>query len=266
MSVARATFRRTWTVTWRAYPWTYFTSTALAGVLTISLAFLAYRALGGSAVSAQFISSTGSGDYVGYVAVGAIAYAFTVRMLLWAAKALLTEEREGTFAALVVSPTTRLPYLLGFAAFALLSTVLEVAALAGFAVLIGISLPVPGIGGLLVAIAVLGLAVFSISVVLGAVMLFAGEGHITQNTCFVVIGLLCGFTFPRSYLPVPFQWLAEVIPVTAAIDVVRAVLRGDLGTATLPRIGAAVLVSALYLAVGFAVLPAAERRVVERTF
>jgi ABC-2 type transport system permease protein len=266
MTVALATFQRTWTVTKRAYPWTYFTSTVLAGGLTIALAYLVYQAVGAGSVAADFAARTGSADYVGYVATGAIAYTFTVRMLLWTAKALITEEREGTIAALAVAPARRLPYLIGFAGFAVVSTVIEIATLCAFAALLGVSLPVPDPVGLVVVLAVFSTAVFSLSVVLGTVMLFAGEAHITQNTCFLVMGLLCGFTFPRSYLPEPAQWLAEVFPITPALDVVRVLLRGefDLG-ATAPRLGVALAVSGLYLIVGFGLLPFAERRVMERS-
>lgn len=266
MNVAWATFRRTWTVTRRAYPWTYFTSTVLAGALTIALAYLVFRAVGPGSVSPDFAARAGSTDYVGYVAVGAIAYTFAVRMLLWTAKALITEEREGTISALAVAPARRLPYLIGFASFSLLSTGIEVAALCLFAALLGISLPVPGAVGFLVVIAVFGTAVFSLSVMLGVIMLFAGEAHITQNTCFLGMGLVCGFTFPRSYLPVPVQWLAELVPVTPALDVAREFLRGELDVGAAPRLGATLAVSAVYLLVGFGLLPLAERRVMERSF
>jgi ABC-2 type transport system permease protein len=267
MNVALATFRRTWTVTRRAYPWTYFSSTVLSGALTIALAYLVFEAVGPGAVSADFATRTGSADYLGYVATGAIVFTFTVRMLLWTAKALITEEREQTIAALAVSPSHRVPYLVGFAVFAIVSTVLEVAALCAIAALLGVSLPVPDPVALVVALVVLGTAVFSLSVVLGVVMLFLGEAHISQNTCFLVMGLLCGFTFPRSYLPDPARWLAEVFPVTAALDVVRVLLRDGLHLgAAAPRLGVAFVVSGLYLAVGFRLLPLAERRVMERSF
>ncbi|MCX4527000.1 MULTISPECIES: ABC transporter permease [unclassified Streptomyces] len=267
MSVVLATFWRMWALTRRAYPWTYFTSTVLTGALTIVLAYLAYKAVGGGEVDSAFTSATGSSDYVGYVAVGAITYTFAVRMLLWTAKALITEEREGTIAALVVAPAGRMPYLLGFGAFAVLSTLAETGALAVVAGFLNVTLPVPHAAGLVLSLAVFTLALFAMSLVLSSVMLFAGEAHISQNTLFLGMGLLCGFTFPREYLPEAAQWLAEFLPVTAALDGLRAALSGDFDYATaMPRLGVAAVVSACYLALGRWLLPRAEQRALERTF
>ncbi|WP_341718655.1 ABC transporter permease [Micromonospora sp. FIMYZ51] len=266
-NVVWATFVRSWTMNRRAYPWTYFTSTVLAGALTISLAYLAFHAVGGSAVNAEFAQRAGSADYVGYVAVGALAYAFMVRMLLWTAKALITEEREGTIAALAVAPAHRLPYLMGFSLFAVASTGLEVAALSGFALLLGVQLPVPSLLNLALVLLILTIAVFSLSLVVSAVMLYAGEAHITQNTVFLLLGLICGFTFPRSYLPDLLRWLAELVPITAALDVARPLLNGAIDAAELtPRLAVALGVSVIYLIAGFWLLPRAESRAIERSF
>ncbi|MEV4690528.1 ABC transporter permease [Micromonospora echinospora] len=266
MQVAIATFHRLWTVTRRAYPWTYFASTVLSGSLTIALAYLAFQAVGPDGVSQEFTSITGSAHYVGYVAVGAVMYTFAVRLILWTAKALITEEREGTFVALVVAPARRMPYLLGFVAFAVLSTLAEAGAIAAVSVTLGVTIPAPDPVGLAIAIVVFVVALFAMSLVLGAVMLIASEAHISQNTVFLLMALICGFTFPREYLPVAVQWLAEALPVTAALDLVRAALSGDFDLARMSgRLVAGLSVSAAYLVGGFWLLPRAERRTVERT-
>ncbi|MFD7510567.1 ABC transporter permease [Streptomyces sp. NPDC059853] len=255
-----------WQTNRRAYPWTYFTSTVLAGALTMVLAYFAFVA-GGRRVSATFSAYAGSGDYLGYIAVGAITYAFAVRMLLWTAKALITEEREGTIVALLVAPATRVPYMIGFASFALVSTLAEAGALTVVALLIGVAFPTPHLLGLVVGVGIFTLALFSMSLILGAVMLFASEAHISQNTLFLVMGLVCGFTFPREYLPSPLQWLAETLPVTPALDVLREGLSGVFDIAeTGPRMAACLALCSVYLLASWWLLPRAERRVMERTF
>jgi len=255
-----------WVVTRRAYPWTYFVGTVLTGALTIGMAFLAFRAIGGGRVADDFAAKAGSADYLAFVAVGATANTFVVRLLLWAAKALIGEQREGTLAALIVAPARRLPYLLGFALFAVASTFAEVAALWGFAALLGITLPASDPAAAVIATGVITAAVFSLSIPLGALMIAAGEAHISQNTVFLVMAVLCGFTFPRAYLPEPAQWLAELIPVTPALDVVRgAFYHGQGPTELAPRIGAALALSLAYALAGLWLLPRAERRAMERT-
>lgn len=266
MSVAWATCVRTWVVTRRAYPWTYFVGTVLTGALTIGLAHLAFHAIGGGRVADDFVTTTGSADYIGFVAVGAGANVFIVRLLLWVAKALISEQREGTLAALVVAPAHRLPYLLGFATFAVASTLFEVATLAAFAALIGVSLPAANLTAAVIATGAITVAVFAISIPLGGLMIAAGEAHISQNTVFLTMALLCGFTFPRDYLPEPAQWLAELIPVTPALDAVRGALsHGQSVGEIAPRLGAALALSLVYALIGLRLLPHAERRALERT-
>ncbi|MFJ8505744.1 ABC transporter permease [Streptomyces avermitilis] len=267
MPAARATVWRTWQTTRRAYPWTYAVGTVLPAALTISLGYLGYHAIGGGEVGAGFDAGSGTTAYLAYLAVGATAYQFTVRLILWSAKALITEQRQGTLGALLIAPAPRLPYLLGFTAFAVLSSVAEFLTLAVVIGALGISVPVASpIGALAGALALIA-AVFAISVGLGGLMIAAGEAHISQNTVFVVLGLLCGFTFPRAYLPAPVQWLAEAFPTTSAMDVLHGSLTGGHHLADLaPRLATCLALAAVYLLIGLKTLPYAERRAVERTY
>ncbi|MBN6056053.1 ABC transporter permease, partial [Nonomuraea sp. RK-328] len=265
MTVAFATLRRSWLVTRRAYPWSYFVGTLLTGVFTMGLAYLGLRAIGGDQVSAEFAGRAGTADYLGYVAVGAAAYMFVVHGILWTGKAMIQEQREGTLGALVVAPARRLPYLLGFAMFAFTAVAVEVAVLLGCAALLGVRPAATGLVDAVLALAGLALAVFGMSVVLSDVMIVAGEAHITQNTVFYAVAILSGFTFPRDYLPEAFQWLGELVPVTPAMDVIRAVFTGGAGL-PLDRLAVTVLVSLAYTAAGLLAMPWAERRAMERSY
>ncbi|MFC4589185.1 ABC transporter permease [Sphaerisporangium corydalis] len=263
--VIRATFWRTWTVTRRAYPWSYFVGTLMLGVFTVGLAHLGLAAIGGGRVAGDFVTATGSADYLGYVTVGAAAFMFVTHGVLWAGKALIQEQREGTLGALLVAPAGRLPYLLGFAAFAFTAIVLEVSVLLGCAYALGVRPAASGPGDAALAILVLGVAVFGMSLVLSAVMITAGEAHITQNSVFLAIALLSGFTFPRRYLPGVLQWLGELVPTTAAMDVLRGVFTTGAGPAP-GRTAVALAVGLLYVVVGLLWLPRAERHAMERSY
>ncbi|MFF3687626.1 ABC transporter permease [Streptomyces sp. NPDC002187] len=261
MPTARATAWRTWQMTRRAYPWTYAVGTVLPAALTISLAYLGFHAIGDGEVGDDF--GTGAASYLAYIAVGATAFQFAVRLILWSAKALITEQRQGTLAALLIAPAGRLPYLLGFTAFAVLSSLVEFLTLGVVLALLGIAVPVASPLGALALVC----AVFALSVGLGGLMIAAGEAHISQNTVFIVLGLLCGFTFPRDYLPAPAQWLAEAFPTTAAMDVLHGSLTGGHSFAELaPRLAVCAALTAAYLLLGLAYLPRAEARAVERTY
>jgi ABC-2 type transport system permease protein len=261
-----ATFRRNWLVIVRAYPWTYFVGTLATGILTVGLAFLAYRAIGGGRVSAGFPAAAGTADYLGFVTVGAAALMFTVRMVLWVAKAQITEQREGTLESQLLTPARRLPYLIGVAGQALTTTLAEVAVMLLAAVAIGIRLPAPAPLTLVAAVLATTVAIFGVAVPLSAIMIVAGEAHITQNTVFVGMALLCGFTFPTAYLPAPARWLGEALPVTSALRALRAAaLHGARLTDTLPALLTCVALGGAYLLIGLLVLPYAERRAVQRS-
>jgi ABC-2 type transport system permease protein len=265
MTVTWATLKRSWLVTRRAYPWSYFIGTLLLGVFTVSLAYLGMQVIANGQVSADFTSTTGTADYLGYIAVGAGAFMFVTHGILWTGKAMIQEQREGTMGSLIVASAGRLPYLLGFAAFAFTAVALEVAVLLGCAALFGVRLAPTGLVDGVLAVVSLAMAVFGMSVVLSDVMIVAGEAHITQNSVFYSIALLSGFTFPREYLPEVFQWLGELVPVTAAMDVVRGVFTG--GTGLDPtRLAIAILISLAYTIAGFLAMPWAERRAMERSY
>ncbi|WP_329117497.1 ABC transporter permease [Streptomyces sp. NBC_01353] len=267
MPIAWATAWRTWQMTRRAYPWTYAVGTVLPAALAISLAYFGYHAIGGGAVADDFTEGSGTTAYLAYIVVGATAFQFTVRLILWSAKALITEQRQGTLGALLIAPAGRLPYLAGFTAFAVLSSLVEFLALGVVVALLGISVPVASVTGLMLGgLALIG-AVFALSVGLGGLMIAAGEAHISQNTVFIVLGLVGGFTFPRAYLPEPAQWFAEMLPTTAATDVLHAVTTGGQSLPDLlPRLAVCALLSGAYLFLGLRYLPRAEARAVERTY
>ncbi len=104
-------------------------------------------------------------------------------------------------------------------------------------------------------------AVFGLSVPLSAIMIAAGEAHITQNTLFVGMALLCGFTFPPAYLPDAAALARRGAAVTSALRVLRAAtLQARAAVAVLPTCWCAWCSARLYLAVGLRLLGPAERR------
>jgi ABC-2 type transport system permease protein len=266
VATALPTFRRNWLVTMRAYPWTYFIGTLATGVLTVGIGWLAFHAIGGGRVGPGFAVGAGTADYLGFVTVGAAALMFVTRMVLWVAKAQITEQREGTLESQLIAPARRLPYLAGVAAQALSTTAIEVTIMLGFALLLGVRLPAPDPVTLFFAVVAGTVAVFGLSVPLSAVMIAAGEAHITQNTLFVGMGLVCGFTFPTSYLPDALRWLGEALPVTSALRVLRAATlqRAPIASAW-PDLVLCLGLGSVYLVAGLILLPRAERRAVLRS-
>ncbi|MFD0743609.1 ABC transporter permease [Phytohabitans flavus] len=111
----------------------------------------------------------------------------------------------------------------------------------------------------------MGVAVFGLSVPLSAIMITVGEAHITQNTLFVGMALLCGFTFPPAMLPDPLRWLGEALPLTSGLRALRdAALHHAPVGAVLPDLLICAGLGAVYLAAGLRLLGPAERIAVQR--
>jgi ABC-2 type transport system permease protein len=259
-----AAFRKSWIATRRAYPFTLSVPILIMGAAGLGLSYLAYRAIGGGQVSAEFVRRAGTDDYLSFVAVGAAAYVFTVRLLLWIGRAPVQEQREGALGARLVAPAGRLAHLAGLSAFAALFSLAEVAALTVMAVLLGASL-VPADPWLALAgVALVGVFVFGMGVVMCCMTLITGDLYAIQNTVIYALGALSGFMFPVGLLPGPVRALAESLPLTAAVDVLRAGMHG-----TGAPYGRALLSLAVSLALalaGLAWLPRAQRRALERSY
>jgi ABC-2 type transport system permease protein len=265
VTVETAIMRRMWNSTRRAYPWSFFVGTILTGTVTMLLAYLTFRLVSNGKVGPEFVEKSNSDDYLGYVALGAITFAFLVRVLLWTSRALVTEEREQTLLALLVSPIAIPRYLVGQALFATLSTVAESVVLLGFAFLLGVRIPLADPVLAVVGIVVFAACVGSMAAVLGVLMLKSRETYLLQNTWFLVVGLLGGFSFPTAYLPAVVAAAAQLIPVTSGLRVLRACLAGDAATLTSTDFLIALVTALAWTAFAAALYPIARQRAIARS-
>jgi ABC-2 type transport system permease protein len=108
---------------------------------------------------------------------------------------------------------------------------------------------------------------FALSLILAAIMLYTRDTYISQNTLFAIVFLICGVTFPVQYLPVPVQWLAQGIPVTVALEIIRNSTLGGMTAAA--QIGDYVRIAAMsaaYCVIGFTLIKRVESAALEKIF
>lgn len=263
--VSYATFLRNWRMTLRAYPWSFFIGGLLTGVLAVLLAYFTFHLLAGGRVGSEFARYAGTADYMSYAILGAGLYLFVVELLLAVSRSLITEGREGTLESLLLAPARRLGYLAGVAAQAVTRCGLELCVMLLVTWPLGLSFSHVNPLTLLLALPVALVGTLGVAVALGAVMLAARDTYLSQNTLFIAMGLLCGFTFPPQYLPLPLQWLGAALPVTGALRLLRAaLLEGASPAAIIPDLLTTTLLGILYIAIGMRLLRWAERRALER--
>ncbi|AIQ69273.1 ABC transporter permease [Paenibacillus graminis] len=233
----------------RAFPWAFTLGHMIEGGYLVLVSYFSYVYLIQGDLDNRFALYAGSGNYLAYAIIGGALNVFSVSMMMNVSRALITEWREGTLEALLLSPSSRNGYFLGTALQQFYRSGMVLLAVLVFGILAGMRLSAPHllsavIGGLLFI-----LSCYAMALVLGSIMLYSRDTYIVQNTLFAVTTLLCGFQFPRQYLPGFLQTAGEVFPLTSSLQLLRrTLLTGEAIPLrdTLP----ALLLSVVYIAAG----------------
>jgi len=185
-----------------------------------------------------------------FIVPGLVGVILTMTMVMLTAMAMARERERGTMEALIVSPARRLDIILGkivpYIAIGYVQMALIL--LAGSVVF---DVPILGSLPLLFALSLLFIAA---NLALG--LLFSTLAHTQQQAMqmsfFFLLPniLLSGFMFPFEGMPRPAQWLAQALPLTHYMRIVRRIVLqsagfADVATETVWLAGLAVAVVAL---------------------
>ena len=169
--------------------------------------------------------------YFSYAAVGLVVLRMAHTSLTSFATKLRTEQTTGTFETLLAEPISPAVVVLGTASFELLRAVATGSATLLVAVLFGLRLDVGTgtIAGLLVGLPSLLATFAAVGVVLAAFAVVVKQVTALLGLATAALGVLAGAYFPIELLPGPLRVVADLLPFTWGIDVLRAaLLRGDL--------------------------------------
>jgi len=259
-----AVMRRNFIVNRRAYQWSFFVGNMITAMYTVALGYFMYVVLFQRQVDASFVRYSGTSDYMTYLILGAGVYTLSVRTMLNVSRSLISERREGTLESLFLTPVSRPGYLL--------AVMIQQTAVSGgefllamlFAWPFGLNLSHVSWGGVAAAAAATWVGLFGLSILLGVVMLYTRDTYLSQNTLFWVIYLVCGLVFPVQYLPVWVQVISRWIPVTGAVNLLRAAAMAGQGPAQmLPSLLFYGGLSVVYLLTGLALMGWVERVALE---
>lgn len=262
---ARATFWRWFVTALRAYPYSFLIGNIIGAAYMVGLAYLMYWVLFGGQVSDRFLALSGCADYLSYVLTGALTYQFAARTMLNVSRMLITEYREGTIEVLLVTPVSRAGYHAGQLLAQTLTTSMECAVVVAIAVPLGFHVGRVNGPALAASLALSLLALYGMSTVLGAFMLYYRETFLSQNTLFAAIMIVSGITFPPEYLPAWAQAVGWCLPVTWSLRALRGSLLAGAGLGELaPCLGLLLGLSVVYIAVGRWALGRAEKVALEK--
>jgi ABC-2 type transport system permease protein len=170
-----------------------------------------------------------------YIVPGLVAVILTITMVLITAMAIVRERERGTLEQLIVTPITKTELMLGkIAPYVGVGLVqMTVVLLVGRLVF---DVPLTGSVVLLYAIAHLFI-IASLAFGLFISTLVKTQQQAMQVAFFYVLPniLLSGFMFPRQSMPLVFQWISLVLPITHFLKVLRGILLKGVGLEALWR-------------------------------
>lgn len=263
--VLRGTLKKNLLTRYRAYPMDFFIGNILTGFYTALGAYMMYQLMFAKKLSPSFAQFTGTSDYMSYVIVGSLIYLFVVRTCLNVSRSLITELREGTLESLMLAPFRRVEYFLGNMLVQTVTTTVEILISLLVAIPFGINFSHFNLAGFIGAAFISLYAYFGVSMILGVIMLYTRDTYISQNTLFAFIFLVCGITFPPQYLPDWLRMIAELIPITQSVTLIRNSTLLEKGfLEQLPLLLRTFLLSSVYILSGFLLMKRCEETALEK--
>lgn len=263
----KSTFWRNYLTMRRAYPWSFFIGNILSGLYTILFAYLTYHFVFAGQTDSRFAGFAGTGDYISYVVLGGTVFSLAVSMLMIVSRSLITELREGSLEALLLTPSSRKGYFLGTGLQGLMRVGIEFSAIILIGWIFGLNLTHVNWVAALLVLTLTVISFFAQALVLGSVMLYFRDTYITQNSLFVVMSFVSGVTFPMQYLPGWLFPLSRIMPLTYGLQAFRrSVIEGEGLWTSRGDLASLIVLSLFYLVIGAWAIQLTEKGVLEKIF
>jgi ABC-2 type transport system permease protein len=168
-----------------------------------------------------------------YIVPGLVGVILTLTMVLITSMAIVRERERGTLEQLIVTPITKTELMLGKIAPYVGVGLLQMTAVLVLGRLV-FDVPLTGNVLLLYAMALI-FVVASLALGMFISTLVRTQQQAMQVSFFFVLPniLLSGFMFPRQAMPVVFQWIGALLPLTHFLTVLRGILLKGVGIAAL---------------------------------
>lgn len=168
---------------------------------------------------------------------GLTAIILTMTMILFTSVALVRERERGNIELLITTPISPLELMVGKLVPYIFVGIIQVAIILGLGWLV---FGVPFVGSVL-SLGLISMPFIGASLTLGLLISTVAKTQMQamQLTFFILMPsiLLSGFVFPYEAMPVPAQYVAELLPATHYVRLIRGViLRGADASQLLPDI------------------------------
>lgn len=262
-----STYRKNRIGIMRAVPWSFMVSRVVTGVAQIIFPYFIYHYFSHGTVNGMFREYTSGADYMTYIVLGSALNVLAVSTLMNIGRALISELREGTLEVLLLSPASRSCYFIGCLAEQTTRALLEFGTVLTAGGLLGAHLAYLFSFQSIAAIIFAILSFFCMGITLSSVMLYTRNTYLTQNTLFITMSLVCGITYPIQYLPGWVQHIAQIFPLTPAVELFRkVVIQQQNLSENFPLILQIIILSGIYLAAGSIWYVKMESKLIESIF
>lgn len=220
-------------------------------------------ALSRIASGSSLVVSLGYPDYTAYVAMG---YAFTgvlFTTVFHVGEKLHDELVQGTLETVLVTPASRLAWLLGSAFGNLLVSLVDVAMVTAYYTALfetrGLHLGMAHHAVAAIALGILGLV--GMGLMMAGIIVNLKEPHGFSVLLTPFLMLLSGMMFPVEILPHPLNAVSQLLPLTHTLTLLRnSILLGTPLTRQMGTVEILIVESAAYMAAGYVVFTALESR------
>ena len=219
-------------------------------------------AFSGKMATDEFVSHTGTDDYVSFLILGTMLWQFVSSALYEIGFALRIEMWFGTLEQNWVTPANRFVFLLGKSVFSILVTTIYLAVSLLFVVtFFNFTLDTTHLLGGLAVIAISLLIFYGFGFMFCGFTLIVKEAGPLAEIVGMSLPIICGATYPITVLPTWLQPVSKVIPLTYSVDCLRSIF---LGTKTILPLHLEVIILVISAVVvpyiGYRVFIAAEKK------
>ncbi|MEB3861928.1 MAG: ABC transporter permease [Desulfurococcales archaeon] len=205
------------------------------------------------------VASLGYVDYVGYVALGFAFFTMLTTTLFEVGERIHREMVQGTLETVLLTPASRLAWLIGGALGSLMISMADVALVTVYYVTlfrgeVHLGGAPYALAGLLLSLA----GMTGMGIALAGIVVNLKEPHAFNVMLTPFLMLLSGMMFPVEALPGPVEAVSRLIPVTHGIEVVRSSLLQ--GEPAIHLLGILALEAIAYTVVGYTVFRLLEAR------
>jgi ABC-2 type transport system permease protein len=204
-----------------------FAMDLVLGFANLILYFFISRTFTGVGQTAEL---QGAPSYFAFAVVGIVVTVVMTAASLALAMRIREEQLTGTLEALVVQPLNSFELAVGLVGFPFLFAMVRALAYLGIAwALLDVDLAHADWGGVVLVFLTAGLALTSLGIALGAIVLVIKKGDVLASLAVFALALISGALFPISVLPNWLEPLAKIAPMRFAFDGLRSALYSGSG-------------------------------------